>query len=184
MLGVGAAGSQFETLLLEQGFARNPQFGGCGPTTLVALPAKGVFATLVDKDVGLEVNATFSIGQRVHGLAFDTLDTAYIMAPVVDGDYNENGVVDAADYVVWRDQLGSPAGTLPNDPTGVTIGTSQFDLWRASFSSSGSGLGAMTVPEPTAVILMLVGSVAALRRHRAMSLCFGSIEAARSHRPA
>ena len=33
------------------------------------------------------------------------------------GDYNNNGFVDAADYTVWRDKLGSPAGSLVNrDP--------------------------------------------------------------------
>ena len=36
--------------------------------------------------------------------------------PPLDGDYNNNGVVDAADYSVWRDRLGTSA-VLPNDAT-------------------------------------------------------------------
>jgi hypothetical protein len=34
----------------------------------------------------------------------------------IAGDYNDNGVVDAADYVLWRDNLGLTT-VLPNDPT-------------------------------------------------------------------
>ena len=30
-----------------------------------------------------------------------------VVAPGVSGDYNDDGVVDAADYTVWRDHLGS-----------------------------------------------------------------------------
>ena len=39
--------------------------------------------------------------------------------PAVAGDYNDNGVVDAADYVVWRNA--GAAATLPNDPTPGTV---------------------------------------------------------------
>ena len=34
----------------------------------------------------------------------------------IAGDYNANGTVDAADYVLWRDNLNSTV-MLPNDPT-------------------------------------------------------------------
>ena len=33
---------------------------------------------------------------------------------VLPGDYNQDGIVNAADYTVWRDNLGSP-DSLPND---------------------------------------------------------------------
>jgi endonuclease/exonuclease/phosphatase family metal-dependent hydrolase len=69
------------------------------------------------------------------------------------GDYNLSGVVDAADYIVWRDTLGSNSdlradGSGPS--TGVPNGVvDQFDytFWRANFGAagvpnSGSGAGA------------------------------------------
>ena len=31
----------------------------------------------------------------------------------IDGDYNNNGIVDAADYVVWRDRLESDRSRFP-----------------------------------------------------------------------
>jgi len=48
------------------------------------------------------------------------------------GDYNNNGCVDAADYTVWRDNLGT-MNELPNDPIGETIGPAQYDQWVENF---------------------------------------------------
>lgn len=54
------------------------------------------------------------------------------------GDYNNNGIVDAADYTLWRDNLNTSA-TLPNDTTpGVT--QNDYNVWKANFGSSGSSL--------------------------------------------
>lgn len=78
----------------------------------------------------------------------------------VPGDYNQNGVVDAADYVVWRNTLGTNSA-LPNEVSGVTPGTvtqEDYAAWRARFgNTSGAGLGAAQVPEPAAALLGLVG---------------------------
>jgi hypothetical protein len=75
------------------------------------------------------------------------------------GDFNGNGVVDAADYVMWRNNVGSTTA-LPNDSIGGTIGPAQYSEWRAHFGqTSGSGSGAIetgssSVPEPTAATLV------------------------------
>lgn len=61
-----------------------------------------------------------------------------------DGDYNSDGFVNLADYTVWRDNLGSPAGSLANDPTGEAIGTAQYDIWKGNFGASGGGEGGWT----------------------------------------
>jgi hypothetical protein len=69
------------------------------------------------------------------------------LAPVVplSGDYNGNGKVDAADYVLWRKD---PA-TFGGDPTG-------YDTWRANFglpAGGGAALSAGAVPEPSTIAL-------------------------------
>jgi hypothetical protein len=78
--------------------------------------------------------------------------------PGLAGDYNNNGIVDAADYVVWRKKNGT-SGPLPNDPIGGTIGPAQYTQWRANFgktlSGSGSSLGIEAVPEPSTICLTL-----------------------------
>jgi hypothetical protein len=83
------------------------------------------------------------------------------LAPFLAGDYNNNGKVDAADYVVWR--KASATATLPNDPTPGTVDQSDFDLWRANFGSSsaiagGTGLTLGSVPEPHTIGLCLFGA--------------------------
>ena len=61
------------------------------------------------------------------------------------GDYNQNGVVDAADYIVWRNGLGTtytPAG---------------YDTWRANFGriAGAESLSDVTVPEPANWMLLI-----------------------------
>jgi T5SS/PEP-CTERM-associated repeat protein len=92
-------------------------------------------------------------------------------AALLAGDYNQNGFVDAADYVVWRKNEGT-TDPLPNDPIGGTIGQGQYDQWRAHFGqTAGRGAGAeanTTVPEPaTLALLMLMTAICCIRRGRA-----------------
>ena len=65
------------------------------------------------------------------------------------GDYNSNGTVDAADYVLWRK---NPGG-FPADA---------YATWRSHFGQSpGSGAGAIAnaaVPEPATLVLLIVAA--------------------------
>jgi hypothetical protein len=81
----------------------------------------------------------------------------------VPGDYNSNGVVDAADYVLWRKNVGGT--TLSNRGTGITgpVGTADYDFWRSRFgSTSGSGssiAGGQNVPEPPVSGILIVAAM-------------------------
>jgi hypothetical protein len=102
-----------------------------------------------------------------------------VALPVLPGDYNNNGSVDAADYAVWRKHAGT-TNSLANDPIGGTIGSAHYNLWRANFGSVSSGIGAggetlpaaellsPGVPEPTSVALPLCAAavLCAWRRQR------------------
>jgi hypothetical protein len=78
--------------------------------------------------------------------------------PGVNGDYNNNGVVDASDYVVWRKRLNQDV-TLPNDTSPGTVRAVDYTVWRANFGklASGSGSGALLatgeIPEPASGLL-------------------------------
>jgi hypothetical protein len=88
------------------------------------------------------------------------------------GDYNNDGAVDAGDYVVWRRAEGT-VNALPNDPIGGMIGTAQYDPWRSQFGQpAGSGSGAIAnaaVPEPGSAVLICVGCLTMLCRRRTVS---------------
>jgi hypothetical protein len=81
------------------------------------------------------------------------------------GDYNDDGVVDAADYVVWRNNVGG-AG-LPNDPTPNSVDANDYLNWKATFGMMASpGLAAAAVPEPGSLGLCGLGLAALLAWRR------------------
>lgn len=101
--------------------------------------------------------------------------TFTLTPPAVAGDYNGNGAVDAADYVLWRDTEGQTvaAGSGADGDGDGTVGPGDYDFWRARFgntSGSGSAIGAAVVPEPAGFVLVSVGAIcAAGRRRRSLS---------------
>lgn len=77
------------------------------------------------------------------------------------GDFNGDGKVDAADYTVWRDNLGGNSSALNGNGTGAaTVVAADYDLWKTNFGAGGPGAGGLAggaVPEPTSAILLIVG---------------------------
>jgi len=59
------------------------------------------------------------------------------------GNYNDDGTVDAADYVVWRRTDGSIGG---------------YNTWRTNFGDS-NGAGGTAVPEPSALVLAAIAAM-------------------------
>ena len=110
------------------------------------------------------------------GLTFtsDLWSMNVVYNPFLPGDFNSDGHVDAADYVVWRKNVGQPPGTLANDNTGVTIGDDQYNLWRSNFGNLATGSGnerganVGVVPEPSSVtlLLLMLGLSALASRYR------------------
>ena len=81
----------------------------------------------------------------------------------MSGDFNNNGTVDAADYIVWRKSNGTPT---------------EYNTWRAHFGTVSPGIGAGSgassalplppshfdnaVPEPTSLALLLLATASFL----------------------
>lgn len=80
--------------------------------------------------------------------------------PGIPGDYNEDGVVNAADYSVWRDHSGTNYD-LPNEDPGSSPGTvtiSDYQVWKNNFGQGQTGSGSQAaVPEPSGGLLVLLG---------------------------
>jgi MprA protease rhombosortase-interaction domain-containing protein len=103
-----------------------------------------------------------------------------ILQPVLSGDYDGNGFVDAADYVVWRRAM-SAGGTLLNETASLgTADQADYDAWRANFGAGGtpgngtlSGSGA--VPEPATGVLLAVAGGAGFRLRRRRKVVRGCL---------
>jgi hypothetical protein len=86
----------------------------------------------------------------------------FTLIPVTPGDYNRDGTVDAADYVVWRHGLGT------------TYTPADYDVWRANFGQTiGSGAALPSadrlpigVPEPATLTLLIMAVVVHYARRR------------------
>jgi PEP-CTERM motif-containing protein len=100
---------------------------------------------------------------------FDNFHFEFNTAPTPQaGDFNNDGKVDAGDYVTWRKgtEPGNENNPLANDNgLGTPVGSAHYDLWRANFGNppgagSGGGLIGGAVPEPTTVGLIFIGLAA------------------------
>jgi hypothetical protein len=84
------------------------------------------------------------------------------------GDFNGNGTVDAADYVVWRDNLGAGDESALGGNGNGTGGVDQADylLWNHNFGNTSSGGNSAAIPEPAALSLLLVAVLGSRARCR------------------
>jgi len=75
--------------------------------------------------------------------------------PALAGDYNNDGMVDATDYAIWRDSLGSMAQLAADGNDNGVIDAGDYDIWRENFGATQPGVGSLsqTTPEPSAAWL-------------------------------
>ena len=155
-LGGTSAGTHYDQLHV----AGNLSLGGALAVSLINgfTPVAGQAFDILDWGSLSGTFATLQLPTLSGSLVWNTtqLYTAGILSVGLPGDYNANGMVDAADYVVWRKTYGTQAG---------------FDLWRSHFGQmAGNGSGASAnaaVPEPSALMLFaLVVPFFSLRLHR------------------
>lgn len=106
---------------------------------------------------------TFDFGVAREGL----LTGSVIYLDFLPGDFDNSLTVDAADYTVWRDNLGATSGaglaadhTGPNGHPDGVVDSHDFAVWQGNFGNFLPQLQASTsVPEPTAW-LVLAGMLA------------------------
>jgi hypothetical protein len=92
------------------------------------------------------------------------------------GDFDRDGDVDAADYALWRNTLGTiyslpqKAGTGADGDANHRVDAADYEVWRAHFGTTGGSV-ALAVPEPAAG-LSLFGFlvIASCRRRRRIAV--------------
>jgi hypothetical protein len=91
------------------------------------------------------------------------------------GDYNGDGRVDVRDYAVWREQVGSSHSAADGNGDGIVDGA-DYILYRKHFGEIAGGAGpvhagsnAVAIPEPSIVVLAIIGFCLAIPACRTRS---------------
>jgi len=184
------AGNVPDTLLATTGAFAAPSSGAIErafQTNPTLSPGDYWFALVSSNSVSIGTSTTATGTYAVRGLPLSSYTTlppefgsasiATLNSPnfylktsasVLAGDYSNNGGVDASDYVVWRKNQGT-INSLPNDLIGGTIGTKQYNQWRANFgilaSSGAEIISSAQIPEPSTALLCVV-CIGAVLSHR------------------
>jgi hypothetical protein len=146
-------------------------FGGPGPALLENILSLPAVMHLVTDDIYLDIQFTEFDSS---GLTTYERSTPTSIGPVPSGDYNNDGIVDAADYTVWRNTLGQnadPEGSGADGNANGEIDGGDYLFWKERYGDvvplgTGSG-GLATVPEPSALALSIMGCFLILStRHR------------------
>lgn len=95
---------------------------------------------------------------------------AAALAPI-PGDYDNNRVVEAADYQYWRERFGQspPPLTSPDGNGNGVVDAADYVIWRDAFTSgAAAGLHshALAIPEPSPLFLLLAATVTLACRRR------------------
>ena len=126
-----------------------------------------------DPDLDFQYSASNFINSNEFGSflsaftpAADAKFVASFNLPTLEGDYNDDGLVDTADYTVYRDNLGLSV-TLPNEvSTPGQVTAEDLTDWVNNYGSTVLPAGAaVSVPEPASLLAAVaLGVCAALNR--------------------
>lgn len=145
-----------------------------GSTQDYAFYVDGVLAERVSSIPGLRQYNVIRLGSGVSSTQdayYDNFLLEYFpaVAPSNTADFNGDGEIDAADYVIWRKHNGAiGSGTQSTgDANGDTnVDSLDYAEWSKNFGSSPAGSGGGAVPEPSTVMLLLLGISAFSPRRR------------------
>ncbi len=89
-----------------------------------------------------------------------SVSTLVLISDGLVGDFNRDGSIDAADYVVWRDTLGQTGDQAADANEDNIVDLADYNLWRQHFGA-GPSASASAVPEPAGLAAGLVVSLLA-----------------------
>lgn len=140
-----------------------------------------VFGSVTSQTAAMTPGLTPGSRKRLTSLdaaALSDLGWTVIAPPASSGDYNQDGIVNAADYTVWRNSLGQGANLAADGNTSMWIDGGDFAVWKANYGEgvgsgatvSSSELIAADVPEPKTCTLLVVAGLLILSYQRVRNL--------------
>jgi hypothetical protein len=136
-----------DSFLAIDGSGMHPDFSAAGPTIVFGFANSN--------------SGTGAFSHRTTHSDFDNFNATINFTPSLLGDYNQDGVVDAADYTVWRDTLGSKTDLRADGDRDGTIGTGDYNVWKTNFGqhvAQGAGADSLrAIPEPSTLANLLTG---------------------------
>lgn len=135
----------------------------CGSPDITCWGSINDFLDLMgDAEEGEAVDATsmfhMATMDSTGGMQSVPVESAWLIAlqpnlPILPGDYNGNGAVDAADYTLWRDSLGQAGLDLAADGNGnLAVDVHDYLHWKGAFQDPSQSV---SVPEPASMVCLL-----------------------------
>jgi hypothetical protein len=122
----------------------------------------------------VQFSSLYETNYTVSNVYIGNAATMIVPTLTSQGDFNHDGVVNTADYVVWRNTLGQSGSNLAADGNGnLQVDVNDLVTWKLHYGQSVSGSGGEagfemgTVPEPATTSiapLVLLGGLSLWRR--------------------
>lgn len=120
--------------------------GGTGGGAAIQVPGAGGRGSIVMLGFPFETITTAANRAAVMNRVLDFFGVA---APIVENaDFNDDHIVDTADYVIWRNSEGTsvPAGTLGDANQDGQVNDADYQIWRAQFGTNPGAAAASAIP--------------------------------------
>lgn len=164
ILGNGLEANTIEASLFAEG-ATIDNFADAGFDWMIAAEGSESFNPVIAQ---VQFESLYESNYTVSNVWVGTASD-FALPEGLPGDYNDDGTVNAADYIVWRNQNGT-VFDLPNRDPGQTgdIGRADYDYWVTNFGTTAGGGSSnpqsLAVPEPATLALLFVACWPIARR--------------------
>jgi hypothetical protein len=130
------------------------------------MPANGASFDILDWSTLTGTFSSIQLPALTNGLVWNSsqLYMTGVVSVTLGGDYNHDGIIDAADYTVWRDHFAlvvSPCTNGDGDCNGF-VNNDDYQIWKMNFGQAvATGAASATraaVPEPASTVLILLAA--------------------------
>ena len=137
-----------------------------GPTTLFSANLPSYLAGGPTNEVDWQTTSLTGVNLSNYLLTLKAATiSVLVLSPIpVAGDYNQNGIVDAADYILWRNTVNQSDPNLAADGDhNNQIDTADYTYWKTRFNDPTPGAGGAAdipaIPEPHTLLLLATASL-------------------------